>query len=427
MPRCVYRCLLMLLLPFDGLAAAQDTPGLFAQANGIAQPGSRSATPFLSPPHSDLPMPVALSGFCAVALRDHQKWVLGKEEHQILFDGKFYRFEGPRQWSMFAAAPTRYVPALAGDCVVTFADTGRRVAGDPHYGLVSRGRLYFFAGPPERDTFRAAVDRYVDADLANEGQCLVTLVEENRRLPGIPKTALTVDGIRYLFAGAFQRAKFASNMSRYGVQRRESEHHDPKSPADHAKPLPKPDGQTDPTTAAMDGYCPVSIHEQGIWLLGKTEYEARHDGKLYRLAGEDERNRFLSDPRSYLPVLGGDCPVTNLESGERVAGSVRYPLEYDGRLYLFASAEEKRAFKAAPASFANVDLGAEGNCLVTKVEEGNLVAGLPEYVSWYLNRRYLFASPEKKARFDAQPLRYFEQATKVNLARKKPRRALGGR
>jgi len=436
----IFYCLTSSVSGESGRRFVPKQPSANPQARGLriyAEPNPVGASPFLPQVRRKTRYPLALHGFSAIDLRDQQQWVVGKQEHQAIFDGQLYRFSDARQRAIFAAAPQRYVPVLGGDCMVTFAETGERIVGDLHYGLQHGQRLFFFAGPGQREQFRADPTRFVDADLAHQGNCIVSKIDRQQLLKGLPKTATTIGGLRYLFLGAQQQAQFLENLRRYGakigiasaaedrssnqeidlpnvlvpgnqsarVKSRESElsvvgSSRKKKKVSNAGRLPAD------AKAALAGYCPVSIRDHGTWEEGDPRLRTMHDGKVYQFAGETEKALFANDPASYLPALAGDCVVSLFESNKRISGSIFHTAGYEGRLFLFAGAKERLAFKADPIAYANVDLAMEGNCAVTKVEKRETVAGLPEHTSWYLGKRYYFCSLEMKEKFLDDPQSY---------------------
>src|SRR5262245_30210272 len=80
------------------------------------------------------PPPVAAGGYCVVSLRDGREWRSGTPPFGVQFDGRHYFFAGERELEIFAAAPSVYAPVLSGDCIVTYAETGQRVAGRVEFG-----------------------------------------------------------------------------------------------------------------------------------------------------------------------------------------------------------------------------------------------------------------------------------------------------
>jgi YHS domain-containing protein len=102
----------------------------------------------------------------------------------------------------------------------------------------------------------------------------------------------------------------------------------------------------------LEGYCPVTLVERGIWTEGRAQWGARHRGRTYLFAGERQQNAFLADPDRFAPALSGDDPVLALEGGRSTAGQRRYGVTYQSRTYLFASPETRAQFAADPGRYA---------------------------------------------------------------------------
>ena len=338
-----------------------------AQDRLYAEPKLSGANPFLPSEFQNVQLPVAMGGFSVVALRDRQQWVAGQSQFQLIFDGQIYWFAGPRDRDIFAAAAQEYAPALGGDCVVTYVDTGQRTPGKLEFGLIHARRLYFFAGMSEREQFRGNPTHYATGDLAKEGHCLVSQIDEGKIVVGLPETVAIVGGLRYHFAGAHERRLFASDPSHYGVQRMLlsapyqqtlqsaaplAVNSDSPGTEKAALPRPKEDSEVpDDQHYAMEGYCPVSIQQQGIWVHGSYQNHVDYEGKRYLLAGDKEKKLFLENPERYAPVRGGDCLVSKADEGSLTPGSVYHSLIYEGRLYLFAGPKQVQAFKADPIRY----------------------------------------------------------------------------
>ncbi len=387
----------------------------------VAEPKPQGANPFLPSANRDERLPVMLDGFCLVTLREQQEWLLGSESNQLVFDGRLYWFAGQRQRAMFAASPLRYVPALGGHCVVTFAESGARKHGNPQYGILHNQRLFFFRGLTEQEKFLSDPDKFANIDLANGGRCLVSQLDDERILPGLPETTVVIDRLRYQFVSEHQQRKFLVNLSNYGVAKpkRDSSEQTPHAPVRNAPSQQKPEGSFSLNTEvkksktpvtpliaevankAMSGYCPVTIREKGTWVIGEARYRVEFDGLTYLMVGEAEQKLFAENPSTYLPVLGGHCVVTEIDENRRVPGSIYHAMWHEGesRLFLFAGDKQKKAFEANPAKYLHADLVADGNCIVTLIDEGKKIAGLPELLLWHQGKRYLFASKEQQAIF----------------------------
>jgi len=425
------------------LAVALSAHVAYSATNTLAQSGSRSktstsrspqllsaephpqdASPFFPPMGVVQRLPLAVHGHCIVSLRDQQQWDLGSERYQAVFDGQLYWFAGARERAMFLAAPIRYAIFLGGDCAVTYAESNQRKPGRPEYGLLHQKKLFFFAGSDQRHRFQQNPERFRDADLVGQGFCVVSRIDDDRRLPGTPDAMAVVGGLRYQFVGAHQRNLFLRNLKHYGAKlhTRPTAGTMAKGPnaggnpalsgqdiAKHlakAKPLSEaPEGEK-PLTM-LSGFCPVSMLDLGLWDRGKYKHRCRYDGQTYLLASEEKRQRFLENPAHYVPALAGNCAVTYRELGKLVSGKNDFTVLYQDRLFLFADAEKKKAFKDDPKMLAKVDLANDGLCIVTQREEGKQMAGNPLYLTWHQGKRYWFAAQEQKEKFLADPKAYF--------------------
>lgn len=386
----------------------------------LAEPKSQEASPFLPPIDEDIQYPVAIRGFCVVSLRDQQLWRGGTASYQQMFDGQLYYFASSRESEIFASNASRYVPALAGDCVVTFAELGERVDGNPEYGILHKRRLYFFRSQQEQATFRADPEKFADADLATGGNCLVSRIDDQRKLPGLPETTVIVNGLRYQFAGLHQQRQFLGNMSRYGVERpnnsykqrgaafvRRSGARGPVS----AKKKPAQAKLASIKNKAMAGYSPVSIRDKGVWVEGSPKYRVEFDGLTYLMVDEAEKDLFQKTPDVYIPALAGHCVVTEIDENRRVKGTIYHAAHHEGegRLFLFAGPSQKASFNSDPQRYLRADMAAGGLCIVSLLDDREEVQGLPEFMVWHKGKRYFFASAEKKADFFERIELYQEQ------------------
>ncbi len=136
----------------------------------------------------------------------------------------------------------------------------------------------------------------------------------------------------------------------------------PAVPAAPAVPAGMPMG--------MEGYCPVTLMEQGAWVAGNVQYGARHRGRTYLFAGPTEQQAFFAAPDRYAPALSGDDPVLALDTGRRVPGDRNYGLTYESRTYLFSSPETLNAFTVAPQIYARRVTMAEN---APRIESGTIL------------------------------------------------------
>jgi YHS domain-containing protein len=158
---------------------------------------------------------VGLHGYCPVCLVEMRQWVKGDPKIAAEYDGRKYIFPSAEQLEMFRKDPAKYVPVLGGDDIVAYATTGKRIDGEPTYGVVQDGRYYFFASQENMQTFKSSPETYADADLALGGECIVCRVDMNQRVAGSPTVVTTHKGIRYQFPGEEQKAMFTRSPDRY--------------------------------------------------------------------------------------------------------------------------------------------------------------------------------------------------------------------
>ena len=109
----------------------------------------------------------------------------------------------------------------------------------------------------------------------------------------------------------------------------------------------------------LEGYCPVTLVDHGTWAEGRVQWGARHRGRTYLFAGAEQQQTFLANPDRYAPALSGDDPVLAMESGARTPGQRRYGVTYQSRMYLFATPETRATFAADPTRYSASVLVAE--------------------------------------------------------------------
>lgn len=418
--------------------------------DGRAPASSPQSDPFKPRDRKKQPSILAVQGYCLVSLRDQQQWNPGSPQVQAIVGGKVYLFTNPRTRDIFLAAKESYLPALDGDCVVTFAESGERVSGQLGCGLVYGQRAFFFRTPTQLQAFQAEPELYTNADLVDGGACVVSKLTENRHVAGLPQTVATVDGRRYFFASAYHRRIFEQAPGRFLVRplRNPLAAQGVEVPAfadvfdvsswDIGKqlslpvidgafplgssrtPLAKKKGakNTDSDSQdeleefvnnrAMSGYCPVTIRTQNTWTRGKVKFRHTFDGKRYYLAGSEELTVFRSNPRQYAPVLGGDSIVAWTDEYQREAGSVFHAFIYKERLYLFVNEKERETFKANPAKYENADLAEQGCCVVSRTLDKQETSGSEEFEALYFGRRYRFASETYLQKFLADPKAFIQ-------------------
>lgn len=117
----------------------------------------------------------------------------------------------------------------------------------------------------------------------------------------------------------------------------------------------------------LEGYCAVTLAEKQVWTEGRPQFGVRHRGRTYLFAGPAQQQAFLADPDRYAPALSGDDPVLAFEQGKAMPGQRRYGVVCQSRMYLFATPETRDAFAANPEKYAGrVALAEQGATAATR-------------------------------------------------------------
>jgi YHS domain-containing protein len=163
--------------------------------------------------------------------------------------------------------------------------------------------------------------------------------------------------------------------------------------------------QTD-AAVAMRGYCPVCLVEMKQWIKGDPRFAVVFDGKKYYFPGREQVEMFQKSPESYVPALNGEDIVHYKHTGERIAGKLEHGVIHEGRVYVFASADNLQSFKANPQQYADADIALGGECVVCRKDMNQRVAGKPEFTAVHQGLRLFFPGEEQKAMFMASPDQY---------------------
>ena len=102
--------------------------------------------------------------------------------------------------------------ALAGYCPVSLLNEQRLVPGRADLAIEHDGRIFRFASEAEKRAFRTRPDAFAPA---NDGRCPVSQVERGDLRPGDPRWGVVYHGHLYLFKDATERARFAKDPERY--------------------------------------------------------------------------------------------------------------------------------------------------------------------------------------------------------------------
>jgi len=114
------------------------------------------------------------------------------------------------------------------------------------------------------------------------------------------------------------------------------------------------DAAEDKEIVGLSGYCPVMLSIRKKWVLGQSDLTERYRGVLYYFSGEEQRDQFLDNPDRYAPRNLGCDPVVLFKEQRAVTGRIRYGAFFDGKLYLFRTAQSRSEFKRKPLRYTRI-------------------------------------------------------------------------
>lgn len=98
---------------------------------------------------------------------------------------------------------------------------------------------------------------------------------------------------------------------------------------------------------AIEGYDVVSYVAQGRPEAGRSDISTMWKGKVWHFATEENRARFEADPRAFAPGFSGNCPVS-LAEGRQEPGNPQYFMIFASQLYLFRSSGARKQMQEHP-------------------------------------------------------------------------------
>ncbi|HVT28483.1 MAG TPA: thioredoxin family protein [Lacipirellulaceae bacterium] len=158
--------------PMTGYAASPETsPVTSAVTTPAAAAGSQvasneTAPAAAAPDPSRLPPgapPLGFEGYCPVTMRNKWKWVPGDPRWGVVHRGRTYWFAGPEEQKQFWTDPDRYAPALSGMDPVLAIDHQQQVSGTREHSLDYDGMFYMFASEATLQQFTSNPQRYATA------------------------------------------------------------------------------------------------------------------------------------------------------------------------------------------------------------------------------------------------------------------------
>jgi YHS domain-containing protein/thioredoxin-related protein len=113
---------------------------------------------------------------------------------------------------------------------------------------------------------------------------------------------------------------------------------------------------------ALAGYCPVSLLNENKLIPGKLELALEHEGRIFRFASEQNRLEFRKKPDSFAPANDGHCPVSQVEKGDLHHGDPHWGVVYGGHLFLFKDGTQRDLFVKEPERYTRLDRTDRYNC-----------------------------------------------------------------
>ncbi len=110
----------------------------------------------------------------------------------------------------------------------------------------------------------------------------------------------------------------------------------------------------DPPLIGLEGFCPVLLHDKREWTAGNEKITADYRGVRYVFSSEASRDVFLKNPSLYAPQDLGCDAVVLTDTQRALTGSIRFGAFFDERLYLFQSPENRAQFKQNPLKYVRI-------------------------------------------------------------------------
>lgn len=95
----------------------------------------------------------------------------------------------------------------------------------------------------------------------------------------------------------------------------------------------------------IQGYDPVAYFTAGAPTQGKAEFQAAHEGVVYRFSSAENRDSFLASPAKYAPEFGGFCAM-GARMGKKFDADPNAWHIADGKLYLNLNKNVQKAWSA---------------------------------------------------------------------------------
>ncbi len=119
----------------------------------------------------------------------------------------------------------------------------------------------------------------------------------------------------------------------------------------------------------------------------------------------------VSQPAESGPAFDGFCVVSAMNERQLVTGTDLHQVSYRGQKLYFSSSENKTQFLASPATYWPM---LDGACAMTLLEDQQRVAGHLEFAALFRKHIWLFASQEALQEFLLNPAVMADEASEIN-------------
>lgn len=181
------------------------------------------------PAQQQIQLPLALDGACPVAALEIAREnpdaapeevfaTAGAVEFTVVYDNLVFRFANWDNMQKFLANPARYTPALGGFCVTCLKESNTWVLSKRNLFVFHDGRFYLFPNADKQKLFESDPDVWTGVDLANNGRCRVTEMDDGQSVAGDPAVSEVFGKRVYRFRDEAAREAFRRDPSRYRIR-----------------------------------------------------------------------------------------------------------------------------------------------------------------------------------------------------------------
>ncbi|MDR1384245.1 MAG: thioredoxin family protein [Planctomycetaceae bacterium] len=104
--------------------------------------------------------PLALDGYCPIALAEKTEWVKGNPAITVEYEGVVFRFCSAESQIKFTSRPEIYAPIIKGHDVVEWIINRHEISGNRKFGAWYYGRIFLFANSENYEKFKTNPEFY---------------------------------------------------------------------------------------------------------------------------------------------------------------------------------------------------------------------------------------------------------------------------